>query len=228
MVRQPKKGRAPVMLDRRWIITEIDNRRIASIAVSDYDSFASAVRPLFGPGTVSYSGIILTKENNYDGEVIEKSSYRSGGLVFLYRAYRKPECDFPDFPISQLKVVIEALASRYLQDVEGRSESASLEACWAVCQRAGDYGTLHNHVPPNYTHQSRYSGIFYLACPKSINPSTFPNGCIHIVVGQTVRYFPPIPGTFIFWPAELLHGIHPFRGPGDRRAIAFDFVVNTK
>jgi Putative 2OG-Fe(II) oxygenase len=215
------------MSDKRWIRSGNDNLRIASVALSDYQEFATAVKPLFKSGTVPYSGIILTDESNYEGEVIEKSSYKSGGLVFLYRAYRQPVSEIPDFPTDKLKSLIEAIGRSYLREVDKKNTVVSLEACWAVCQRAGDYGTLHNHVPPNYTGKTRYSGIFYLLCPRSINPTTFPNGCIHIVAERAVLYFPPIPGTFIIWPSELLHGIHPFRGRGERHAIAFDFVVSS-
>jgi hypothetical protein len=222
----PEASGAFEVSDKRWIRSGIESSRIASVAVSDFEDFAGAVKTLFKSGTVPYSGIILTDENSYEGEVIEKSSYKSGGLIFLYRAYRQPASDIPDFPTERLKSIVEALGRGYLREVEKRNASVALEACWAVCQRAGDYGTLHNHVPPQYSGKTRYSGIFYLACPKSINPSTFPNGCIHIIAEQAVLYFPPIPGTIIFWPSELLHGIHPFRGRGERHAIAFDFVVN--
>jgi hypothetical protein len=68
-----------------------------------------------------------------------------------------------------------------------------------------------------------------LNTPPSINPQTFPNGCLHIVTSKnTVVYIPPVPGTITLWPSKLLHGIHPFRGEGDRTGIAFDFVVTEK
>lgn len=211
---------------RKWHRHSDVANSIASIMTSGHERYAKAVESLFDGDYVAYSGIVLSNNQDVaDGEGIEKSCYSKGGLKFLYRSYTHTNIDGPDFPISQLASMLENLAMMYLIDVVGaRHEKSYLDACWAVCQREGDYGTLHNHVPPDERPGSRYSGMFYLQTPPTINPRTFPDGCLHLITPDGVVYVPPIPGSVTLWPSQLLHGIHPFKGSGDRLGIAFDIV----
>jgi len=210
-----------------WVRSGAVEYRVASVLLRGLEKYQDSVRQIFASDVVPYSGIVRTAEGSYEGEVIEKTCYRRGGLVFLYKSYGDADIAEGQFPTSSFIRIIENLAKAYLREVgHGPFSDVRLDASWAVCQRAGDYGTLHNHLPLGYDGHTRYSGIMYLAAPSAIKPSTFPNGCLHIVTGNSVLYFPPIPGTVLFWPSGLLHGIHPFRGRGERLAIAFDVVVN--
>lgn len=210
-----------------WVRAGAVEDRIASIALRGTDKYFDAVQRIFLGDVVPYSGIVQTPDGSYEGEVIEKACYRHGGLLFLSKADGSPDIAESEFPLASFKRLILNLFRAYLAEIDfGPYEGAAIDASWAVCQRAGDYGTLHNHLPPGYTGQSRFSGIMYLAAPASINAKTFPNGCLYIVAGKTVIYFPPVQETVLFWPSDLLHGIHPFRGNGDRLAVAFDIVVH--
>ncbi|HEX5079434.1 MAG TPA: putative 2OG-Fe(II) oxygenase [Geminicoccaceae bacterium] len=213
------------MLD--WVRSGAQEDRIASVMLRGFEKYRDAVKRIFAGDIVPYSGIVQTAEGSYEGEVIEKACYRRGGLVFLYKSYAAADVLEDQFPTQLFIRLIENLFRGYLAEIGyGAYDRLWMDACWAVCQRSGDYGTLHNHLPLDYDGHARFSGILYLSMPHSITPSTFPNGCLHIVAGESVLYFPPVPGTALFWPSKLLHGIHPFRGRGDRLAIAFDVAVS--
>lgn len=209
----------------KWQRSGSEDQRIASIMLSDYEPYARAVERLVAGNSLPYSGIVLSDSPYADGSKVEKSCYSKGGFKFLYRSYMETDIGDAEFPTRQLTSLLEKLAVLYLVDVVGsRGEKTYLDVCWAVCQRAGDYGTLHHHIAPGQDGGPRYSGMFYLRTPPSINPETFPDGCLHLVTPAEIVYVPPIPGSIVLWPSHLIHGIHPFKGEGDRLGIAFDFV----
>ena len=211
---------------RRWQRSGGDTDEIGSIMIAQLDWLDDSVRQLFQRDHVPDAGIVISSDDRVaDGGRIEKNCYERGGFVFLVRP-SGGEVDDRAFPTGRLTALLERIGAMYVRDVVGLEDGhVTLASCWAVCQRDGDYGTLHNHVPPEGPGGDRYSGMLYLQIPATINPGTFPNGCLHIVTSEGgVVYIPPIPGSITFWPSELLHGIHPFRGSGDRLGIAFDMI----
>jgi hypothetical protein len=215
----------------RWVRSGAREDLIASTRVARHEPFAAAVQQLFQGASVPYSGIVLSLHDfaatkaGPTGDTVEKSCYQDGGYRFLYRAYAETANPGPGFPTDAVVRLLTDVTTSYLREVVDRPGSAEVEACWAVCQRAGDYATLHNHVTPAQSAEDRYSGMLYLQTPDSINPGTFPNGCIHIVTPNEVVYFPPVPGSILIWPSHLLHAVHPFRGTGDRLGISFNAVA---
>lgn len=198
---------------------------IASTRISKYESYVSPTQNLFQTEITERSGIIISGKRGISGDTIEDSCYSSGSLRFIYKSYDKTKVD-KSFPTEDLVKLIQRVSEMYLRDVVCmRSISVYVDSCWAVCQRDGDYGTVHNHMPPDSVKNKRYSGMFYLQAPNTINPKTFPNGCLHIITDEEVVYYPPIPGSIILWPSHLLHGVHPFRGIGDRLGIAFNINI---
>ena len=129
-----------------------------------------------------------------------------------------------EVPRHEIATLLNSVVFSYVRQFHGVTEGGDfLEVAWAVCQREGDYGTIHNHLSEGSDRERRHSGMLYLSCPASINARTFPNGCMHLICNDTVMHVPPIPGQIVVWPAWMLHGIHPFRGAGSRLGIAFDF-----
>jgi hypothetical protein len=187
--------------------------------LKNYEGFAEALASLTSVKDIPYSGIIMTRHPDIaDPAAVEASCYRRGGLRFLYRSYVDPAVNVNEFPIHGLLDVLNRVVRLYMADIiKATSAGTYIDSCWAVCQRAGDYATLHNHGT------DLYSGIFYLTVPPAINPNTFPDGCLHLVEGQDVSYVPPVPGGVTMWHGSVLHAVHPFRGEGDRLAIAFNF-----
>ena len=215
----------------KWQVLSSPEDHIASIMVKVPLRYHSWISDMFSEGATPYSGIVISKSGGYlDGSNIEKNCYSLGGFKFLYRSYlEKDDIEDGSGNLANLKRLIEIVASNYVTDIIGESYyRVVLEKCWAVCQREGDYGTIHTHTAPGYVGNARYSGMLYLSSPAGISPETFPNGCLHIITGAEVVYFPPVPGSVVLWPAGLMHGIHPFRGPGDRLGIAFDVIVEEK
>jgi len=209
-----------------WNISDDPNQQIATLNLTDTSDLAASVAGLFaGQDEIGYSGVIVSNDESCAvGVDVESSCYAKGGFVFLFKSY-DPDVETPAVPRDTLSTILSRLGQSYLRHVAGESEAeAQLDVAWAVCQRSGDYGTMHNHVPPGGSAEDRYSGMLYLRTPACITPASFPNGCLHIVVDNKAHYFPPIPGTVVIWPSWMMHGIHPFRGLGDRIGIAFDFV----
>ena len=215
----------------RWARSSAREDLIGSTRVTRHEPLAAAVQRLFLDAAVPYSGIVLSLHDftatkaGPTGDAVEKSCYQDGGYRFLYRSYAETANPGPGFPTDVVVRLLTDVMTSYLREVVDRPGTAEVEACWAVCQRAGDYATLHNHVTPQQSAEDRYSGMLYLQTPETINPGTFPNGCIHIVTPNEVVYFPPVPGSIVIWPSHLLHGVHPFRGTGDRLGISFNAVA---
>lgn len=207
-----------------WNVASAGHSRVATLNLEGFEEFIEPTRQLFLESTVPYSGIILSNSVS-EGEDIEKSCYMTGGFKQLFKSYDNVALDC-EFPLNALVKMLRSVATHFVKHY--RSEGSCdvvLDLVWAVCQRENDYGTLHNHFPDYLGDQERYSGVLYLETPHGIGPRTFPNGCLHIVVDNSVLYYPPIPGVVVVWPSKVLHGIHPFRGEGQRTAIAFDFYI---
>lgn len=201
---------------------------IAVVAMVDLEDIAVSIARLFGNGPVAYSGVILANDGTTSsGESIEKSCYASGGYWFLLRNFEDAAEGVPDAALKALMRLLIGLAEDYASSVLGTpGTKARIESLWAVCQRDGDYATIHHHIPPGESPGHRLSGMLYLRSPDGVNPTTFPNGCLHFIACETVVYCPPVPGTLLLWPSELLHGVHPFRGPGDRLGLSFNVVLS--
>lgn len=209
-----------------WKVADDPNRQIGSLNTQGFEDIADAVAGLFAKGDVGYSGVILSNDEAVTtGQTVEKNCYNKGGFRFLYKSYDE-NARVEGFPTSRLVSVLNHICTGYLREVEDQGDAeAELDLAWAVCQREGDYGTMHNHVPPYGNPDGRYSGMFYLKTPACISPVSFPNGCLHIVVDNKAHFSPPIPGSIVIWPSWMMHGIHPFRGDGDRLGVAFDFIT---
>jgi hypothetical protein len=208
-----------------WQMLGSKNDHIAATRLKDIDPYCSWVRNALGDGPIEGSGIVVSRlDGSMGGSNIERNCYERGGFHFLYREYNDPKYKDEDADIViSLCDLIGKICALYYREVQERSDNVRFwpQRIWAVCQREGDYGTLHNHILYGEGHHAQISGMFYLESPDGISPSTFPNGCIHLI-GSEVVYFPPIPGSILLWPSALMHGIHPFRGEGDRLGIAFD------
>ena len=98
---------------------------------------------------------------------------------------------------------------------------------WTVRYKEGDYQSWHTHP------QCALSAVLFLEVPDSINPDTFPDGMLHLLSNgnydeHTLEinhsyYVKPEPGLVILFPASLGHMAYPFRGPGKRTVISFNY-----
>lgn len=192
------------------------------------ECLADSVASLFGVEPVAYSGVILGDDGaSSSGECIEKSCYARGGYKFMLRDFGWMDEIDRSVHFDTIVPLLAIAAADYAESVLGRPNvEVATESLWAVCQREGDYATIHHHIPPGELSGNRISGMLYLCSPEGVNPSSFPNGCLHFIVNGVVVYCPPVPGSLVLWPSELLHGVHPFRGPGDRLGVSFNLVLN--
>jgi hypothetical protein len=205
-----------------------DGDTIASARLPPNVALSDDVQDLVNRSSLSYSGIVLSgDETMVSGRGIETACYEEGGLLWLHRDYEEKTETIGPFPLTSLLATLSAVSRSYARDMLGiKKPKAIVDAAWAVCQREGDYATVHDHTAHRPIDGRFVSGIYYLKVPLQINPKCFPNGCLHFVGGRSVTYVPPVPNCVVMWPAELLHGAHPFRGPGDRLAVAFNSIVS--
>lgn len=211
----------------KWSQLSESTPSIAVVLLSDFGQIAADIACLFGEGPVEYSGVILGNDGTTSiGDSIEKSCYARGGYKFLVRDFGHAGEASSHSTVRIIQSLLVTSAEDYANSVLGRANAvARLESLWAVCQRDGDYATIHHHIPPGESPGRRLSGMLYLLTPQGVSPATFPNGCLHFIAGETVVYCPPVPGSLVLWPSELLHGVHPFRGPGDRLGVSFNMVL---
>jgi hypothetical protein len=134
---------------------------------------------------------------------------------------------------------IEPLANEYIKkefDLEG---TLSVREAWVVSQYEGDYNPVH-------AHESLISGIIYLQVPPQIkegfnklksNGSPCLDGCIHFIFDTYhrpslrplgPRAVLPEPGVMYLFPSYILHTVYPFKGPGERRCIAFNMDLKNE
>lgn len=204
-----------------WQTLGNSENNIRSIFTDNFSKFSEKLEEIFSNG-VGYSNIVITGDPQITGEIVEKSCYDKGGFKFIYKSYE-------EYPLNneyqELVNLLKRLCALYAKEINIKPTKIKVDSCWAVNQEDGDYGTIHNHKAP-YEHEGKlFSGMIYLKIPKTINPSTFPNGCLHLICEKEIVYFPPIRNSVIIWPAETLHGIHPFRGNGKRIGIAFNTLI---
>ena len=103
---------------------------------------------------------------------------------------------------------------------------------WAMVSRDGDYAHLHTH--PN----AHFSGVYYVDAGEPF--ARWPDSGkleFHDVRGgpgamsvkgmafQGRHVYAPEPGVMIAFPAWLPHSVHPFRGEGERIAIACNATI---
>ena len=101
----------------------------------------------------------------------------------------------------------------------------TFQKAWVVSQYAGDYNPVH-------THSGTLSGIIYIKVPEQINKDSEPDGwltfhnnreydAMTLRFGMTNNKMPERGHMYVF-PAWLGHSVMPFRGPGERRSMAFN------
>lgn len=145
---------------------------------------------------------------------------------FLYRQ---------DPPVKSLQAMLYQAVQVYLPQLfqsDLAQAPKSVEARlwgWAVIMRAGDFNSPHVHP------DAHVSGVYYPDVPSQDSATepedggrlTFydprPGATMHPLKGhQTVQTFTPTAGSLVIFPSYLMHGVDPFRGPGERISIAFN------
>jgi uncharacterized protein (TIGR02466 family) len=105
-------------------------------------------------------------------------------------------------------------------------KKTKIVSAWVNCQFENEYNPIHFH--PNCT----ISSTLYLKLPKQ-KPRMIENkkdidGNIYFVDNKAhpdpIFYYKPEVGDILTWPSELLHGVYPFQGEGERRSIAFNNI----
>ena len=87
---------------------------------------------------------------------------------------------------------------------------------WAVSMKEGDFQLLHSHLGG----RPGVAGALYLKIPK-MKP---PQGNVNFVSEGKVFSWSPKDGDYFVFPAHLIHGTYPFKGPGDRIMISWNSI----
>lgn len=128
--------------------------------------------------------------------------------------------------VKRLRAVIE---DRYLFAVSatgalepGESVTPTITESWIQFYQAGDDKVLHNHArygPPYPRHQ--WAGAYYLD-DGDPDPSMPYAGVFSFRVRNENFFIRPRAGLLTLWPADILHGVHPFYGTRERIVINFN------
>jgi hypothetical protein len=130
--------------------------------------------------------------------------------------------------------LIETAVARYAEALEGETPAGvQVDVAWVVCQGA-------DTPSPAHFHSCDVSGILYLALPPGVDDeaqlartyiSGRKAGWINFIHGDRQRFsrsvlsIRPTTGVLYLFPGWLLHVAEPFLGPGERRSLSFNAVV---
>jgi hypothetical protein len=131
--------------------------------------------------------------------------------------------------------LIETAVARYAEAVEGQAPArVQVDVAWVVCQG-------ENTPSPAHFHSCDVSGILYLGLPPGVDDeaelartyiSGRKAGWINFIHGDRQRFsrslvsIRPTTGVLYLFPGWLLHVAEPFLGPGERRSLSFNAVVD--
>ncbi len=134
-----------------------------------------------------------------------------------------------------LIAVIEDRLRRYVVAAEGvAARRIEIDRIWIVSQYAGTPSPVHFH-------SGDLSGVLYLKAPEPAGEAELRKtyisgrqaGHLNFITGGKQRFaktllsVPPEVGVLYTFPAWLLHGAEPFRGPGERRSLSFNARAST-
>ena len=142
--------------------------------------------------------------------------------------------------VESIQAISHSFVERYFSKIENDklvglppSFRCEINDMWIVSQEAHDYNPPHEHMMKC---NLGLSGVVYLKIPEQIDGESV-DGCFYFSWGPDVNFdllrfrYPdhktvtPKPGMFLIFPKNTTHEVFPFRGPGERRCIAFNVNV---
>jgi hypothetical protein len=131
--------------------------------------------------------------------------------------------------------LIESAVARYAEALEGEAPArVQVDVAWIVCQGP-------DTPSPAHFHSCDVSGILYLGLPPGVDDeaqtartyiSGRKAGWINFIHGDRQRFsrslvsIRPTTGVLYLFPGWLMHVAEPFLGPGERRSLSFNAVVD--
>tara|TARA_R110000824_G_scaffold244813_5_gene433789 strand:- start:47 stop:727 length:681 start_codon:yes stop_codon:yes gene_type:complete len=108
-----------------------------------------------------------------------------------------------------------------------RQVKTDIVSAWIVSQYENEYN------PPHWHDSCIISSVMYLKIPELI-PRNIPykeksdgnidfinNACTpHAALEDPIKSFAPEVGDMFIFPSRLIHCVHPFLGPGERRSVS--------
>ena len=191
----------------------------------------------FGPpiGISSIPNFIIDKLNKFVDSEIENDKNLAQSLSHgeNLAGQVKQEIKIPeDLIYPDLHDFLYNISKHYV--MMGRNKEITkfeILQSWIVRQFENEYNPMHYHG-------GHLSGAGYIMLPKSFgesfqqNKKTNLNGHINFSYGVKqflsnghVTYKPKV-GDFYLFPNYLFHSVNPFFGPGERRSISFNAVID--
>ncbi|MBB5517244.1 tetratricopeptide repeat protein [Amphiplicatus metriothermophilus] len=142
--------------------------------------------------------------------------------------------DQPDPAIQGLKRALLAAARKYVRQLPkdpthpflaAKTETLRCVGSWSVILESG--GGHVDHIHP----QGWVSASYYVQIPTEVSAAGTRAGCLRLggsgVAGLNLppeRWFRPIPGTVVFFPSYIWHGVEPFTASEPRVTAPFDLA----
>mgnify|MGYP003147166640 CR=1 FL=1 len=130
-------------------------------------------------------------------------------------------CNYQDYYLSSI------FPRGYFIKGEHRKLKTEISSAWIVSQYEGEYN------PPHWHDSCTISSVMYLKIPEYV-PRNIPNkeesdgdidfinnACVPLTsLENPTQSFQPQVGDMFIFPSRLIHCVHPFIGPGERRSVS--------
>ena len=194
----------------------------------------------FGPriGHIKLNDPFIKKMLDLTDSIINDSKRENYGKHLAGRIREEPKITIGLLKQEGLYQQICNFQNKYINSVfpEGvymngkyRQVKTDIVSSWIVSQHEGEYN------PPHWHDSCTISSVMYLKIPEytprniAYKEETdgnidFINGaCIpHTQLEDPIKSFVPKVGDMFIFPARLIHCVHPFLGPGERRSVAIN------
>ena len=182
----------------------------------------------------------IVKAGGYRGDPTKETASYNWLKVPFWKITQEQlqECDVLPYLMQQLRNYMETiLANGNVKNhlditIPGGPHidwMSQITEAWVVSQHENEYAPVHNHV------HCKVSAVCYLKVPEKNSISAERDNDGQIVFTGMGGADPfstsshlnilPRPGLLVIYPSSLNHQVYPFRGSGERRAMAFNAEI---
>jgi len=196
-----------------------------------------SIKRAFGPpiGQTNIPQSLINSLNNFVDNEIDKDSKLAKNLNHGHNlaGQVKQEIKIPEELVKPEFYSFVLNITKHYVKISCNKEITKFEIldAWIVRQFENEYNPIHYHG-------GHISGAGYIKLPDDFgqasqqNKKQNPNG--HIVFTYGVKQFlangtqtfKPKVGNFYIFPNYLYHSVNPFYGPGERRSISFNALID--
>jgi len=203
-------------------------------------SFKFQLRAPFGPkiGHIKLNDSFVEKMIHLTDNILNDSKRINFGKHLAGRIKEEPKITLEILKKEGIHKLICNFQDQYIKSIfpkgihvggKHRPLKTDITSAWVVSQYENEYN------PPHWHESCTISSVMYLKIPEYI-PRNIPHkeesdGSIDFInsacvpqadLENPIESFSPEVGDMFIFPARLIHCVHPFLGPGERRSVAIN------